>query len=99
MTDYSPAQIGLGGDRFETPGVSAGRSPVRRSSPAAAPSTIHRQNDRVDVSDRARAIASGQPRVELVKRIRAQIQAGTYDTPERLDAALDAMIRQAESGR
>jgi hypothetical protein len=35
-------------------------------------------------------------RTELVQRIRREIQAGTYDTPEKLEAALDRMLERLE---
>ena len=31
-------------------------------------------------------------RMELVMRVRAQIAAGTYETPEKLEAAIDKML-------
>jgi hypothetical protein len=33
-------------------------------------------------------------RTDLVERIRREIAAGTYDTPEKLEAALDRMLRR-----
>jgi len=35
-------------------------------------------------------------RVDLVKRIRAEIAKGTYDTPEKFEAALLEMLRRLE---
>jgi len=32
-------------------------------------------------------------RAELVARVKAEIQAGTYETPERLDAAVDGLMK------
>jgi hypothetical protein len=32
------------------------------------------------------------PRMLLIQSIRSQIAAGTYDTPDRLDAALDRLL-------
>jgi negative regulator of flagellin synthesis FlgM len=72
-----------------------------------APHTVHRgQNtqtdrsagsvDRLDISQAAaaasQAVESGQIRTALVNSIRAQIAAGTYDTPAKLDAALERML-------
>lgn len=33
-------------------------------------------------------------RFDLVQRVRREIEAGTYDTPEKFAMALDAMIRR-----
>ncbi|MEI7683655.1 MAG: hypothetical protein WCL32_01410 [Planctomycetota bacterium] len=33
-------------------------------------------------------------RTDLVKRVRAEIEAGTYDTPERFQAALETMFEK-----
>ena len=35
-------------------------------------------------------------RIELVNRVRAEIAAGTYDTPEKWDAALDRLLDRLE---
>jgi hypothetical protein len=35
-------------------------------------------------------------RSDLVARVRREIAAGTYDTPEKWDAALDAMLKHLE---
>jgi hypothetical protein len=37
------------------------------------------------------AAPSGTIRQDLIARVRLQIAAGTYDTPERWDAALDRL--------
>jgi hypothetical protein len=37
-------------------------------------------------------------RADLVARVRAEIAAGTYDTPERWDKALDKLSRQLHVG-
>lgn len=36
-------------------------------------------------------------RAELVARIRSEIAAGTYDTPEKLEIALDRLLRRLET--
>lgn len=52
--------------------------------------------DRVEISSAAAAASqaaeTGQIRTALVNSIRAQIAAGTYDTPAKLDAALERMF-------
>lgn len=57
--------------------------------------------DRVEISAEAEALLrqahaaeGGQIRTDLVNRIRAQIADGTYETPEKLDAALARLLDQ-----
>jgi hypothetical protein len=38
--------------------------------------------------------SSPKIRHELVNRVRAEIAAGTYDTPEKFDAALELMLQR-----
>jgi hypothetical protein len=33
-------------------------------------------------------------RQELIDRVKSEIQAGTYESPEKIDAALDEMVRE-----
>jgi hypothetical protein len=37
-------------------------------------------------------------RLELVARVRQEIAAGTYDTPDKWEAALDRLCRRLELG-
>jgi negative regulator of flagellin synthesis FlgM len=66
----------------------------RGQSTRSAPAT--QGPDQVDISAAADAAAqvaeSGTIRMELVNQIRAQIAAGTYETPERLDGAVDRLL-------
>jgi len=52
--------------------------------------------DRVDISPAAEAAIeaaeSGGIRHDLVNLIRGQIAAGTYDTPEKMDIALERLL-------
>jgi negative regulator of flagellin synthesis FlgM len=71
-----------------------------------APHTVHRTPaaqgprlaniDSVEISPAAAAASqateSGQIRTGLVNDIRAQIAAGTYDTPEKLDIAMERLL-------
>lgn len=54
--------------------------------------------DQLDISPAAEAAAqaaeSGEIRSDLVNRIRGEIAAGTYETPEKLDAALDGLLNE-----
>ncbi|HMN39829.1 MAG TPA: flagellar biosynthesis anti-sigma factor FlgM [Phycisphaerales bacterium] len=63
------------------------------------PLALSRAPDRVELSDAARQAASQAPvRLDLVSRVREQIAAGTYDSPERTDAAVLDMTRSLRSG-
>ena len=63
----------------------------RLGTPWAAPrsiaSTFHRPPRPLRTPQRAARV-----RQELVNRIRAQIAAGTYETPQKLDAAVDRLL-------
>ena len=73
-----------------TPSPAASRPAAR---PAAA---AHRGPDRVELSSVAqqasRAETSGV-RQDVVDRVRGEIAAGNYETPERLDTALDKLMK------
>ena len=66
---------------------SAGKRP-------SAPAT--QSADRVDISAAAEAAIhaaeTGEVRQDLVNRIRAQIAAGTYETPGKLDTAVERLL-------
>ena len=71
-------------------GPHAGRSNAKPSPASAAPS------DRVDISPAAEAAIEaaeqGGIRGDLVARVRGEIAAGTYETPEKIDAALNRLL-------
>src|SRR5262245_52059826 len=50
--------------------------------------------DTVEISSAARSDSTAKPslRAERLARIKAEIDAGTYDTPERLEAAMERMF-------
>ena len=54
--------------------------------------------DRVDISPAAdaasRAAETGGVRQDLVNLIRSQIASGTYDTPEKMDIAMERLLDQ-----
>jgi len=56
--------------------------------------------DRVDLSSPARLLATlkaGLPeRTDLIERVKGEIAEGTYDTPEKFDAAVDAIKQDLE---
>ena len=55
-----------------------------------------REPDSVDISQQARNISSSEApiRQDLVQQVRAQISAGTYDTPEKYLTALSKAVGQ-----
>jgi negative regulator of flagellin synthesis FlgM len=68
---------------------------THRGQPAtSAPAT--QGVDSVDISPAAEAAVqaaeAGPVRMELVNQIRAQIAAGTYETPDKLEIALDRLL-------
>jgi negative regulator of flagellin synthesis FlgM len=76
-------------------GINAPHAPFRNQ-PAKEAAKTPATGDRVEISPAAeaaiRAAEAGGIRQDLVSRIRAEIAAGTYETPEKLDAALERMI-------
>jgi negative regulator of flagellin synthesis FlgM len=66
----------------------------RPAAPAAeAPSTV----DQVDISPAAEAAVQASEtgiRADLVARVRGEIAAGTYETAEKLDAAVDRLLNE-----
>lgn len=65
--------------------------------PAAQPQVINHGEDAVELS--AEALSAGgvgretPVRADLVSRIRAQIADGTYETPDKLDIAIDRLAK------
>ena len=68
---------------------------------AATPSAGAPRGDSVEVSAAAQLLAklSDLPdvRSDLVDRVKAEIASGDYETPEKLDAAIDGLIEDAET--
>lgn len=76
-------------------GVNAPHHP-RLYRPAGESAPVSAGSDRLEISPAAeaaiRAAESGDIRHDLVARIRSEIAAGTYETPEKLDRALDRLL-------
>ena len=72
---------------------------ARTSNEDTASST--RTSDRVELSDRARYLSKlkelPEVREDLVNSVKAQIEAGNYDTAERFDTAVNALIEDLEA--
>jgi negative regulator of flagellin synthesis FlgM len=73
--------------------------PVQRQLPAE-PATQLRATDRLEVSGASHLLktlkASGDVRGELVANIKRQIDAGTYETPAKVDAAVNRLLGEFE---
>ena len=66
--------------------------------PAAQATPTSGAVDRVDISPAAQAASqaaeTGDVRNELVNMIRSQISAGTYDTPDKMEVAMERLLDQ-----
>src|SRR6185436_9194345 len=94
MSDISSV-VGPGAGRLDGSAETMGR--VAGAAPAASsPGRIERPSDRVELSDRARLLSKlaslPEVRQDLVDRVKREIEDGGYDTPERMDSALNSMI-------
>jgi negative regulator of flagellin synthesis FlgM len=76
-------------------GINPPHAPFRGKG-AAEPAKPQAAGDRVTISPAAeaaiQAAEAGGVRQDLVNRIRSEIAAGTYETPAKLEAALDRLI-------
>ena len=70
----------------------SGRANRGQESPAAS----HRGPDQVELSPRAQLLSKiaqlPEVRQDLVDRVRSEIDSGTYDTPEKVDALMDSLL-------
>lgn len=84
----------------EINGINPASAPRPVSTSASArppkPQPKPQPSDTVEISPQAmlRSRMAGIPdvRADLVARVRAEIQAGTYETPEKLDIALSRLM-------
>ena len=69
------------------------QQPIRKEVPAEA--TSQRPTDKLELSGMSHLLSSlksNEVRVDKVADIRAQIEAGTYETDEKLDVAADRLL-------
>jgi negative regulator of flagellin synthesis FlgM len=75
-------------------GINPPHGPLRGQGAQEAPGA--KSVDRVDISPAAEAAVQasegGDVRHNLVNQIRSQIAAGTYETPTKLDAAIERLL-------
>ncbi len=73
---------------------------ARRSAatPEQAAATSPRSGDKVELSTQARLLDQltrlPEVRTELIEQVKTEIDAGTYETPERLEATLNALLEE-----
>jgi len=88
MHIYGPAHLHAA-ERIGAPHTS-------RLSAPSAPASSGPIQDELQISDAARLVDASRDlpeiRQDLVTRIRSQIDAGTYETPEKLDVALGRLL-------
>ena len=74
---------------------------VQPTSQPAKPAATRPVTDQVDISPAGKMLdelnQSSEVRAERLAQIKSAIDAGTYDTPEKLEAALSKMLGQVES--
>jgi len=81
------------------PVVSRRKATLRLSTARTAPQAAFNELDELDVAVMKLSLRLlPEVRQELVARVKAQITAGTYDTPQRLEAAIDAMLAEEFDG-
>jgi len=92
MSDISPVG-GEGIARVRAPGRTEHTEPGR-----AAHAKTARGEDQVEVSPLAQYLRRLQElpsmRVDVIERVRADIDKGVYETPEKVDAAIDRLIEE-----
>jgi len=93
MSDITPigqvnGAAALGGGRRTTP-------------PQPVDTQTSRQSDQVELSIRAQLLSKladlPDVRQELIDRVRQQIEAGDYDTPDKVDALLEELAADIDS--
>jgi negative regulator of flagellin synthesis FlgM len=77
-------------------GINAPHAPFRNQGAKPTEGTTPATGDKLEISPAAEAAVqateTGGVRQDLVNRIRSEIAAGTYETPDKLDAALNRLL-------
>jgi negative regulator of flagellin synthesis FlgM len=72
------------------------RIAARKAAQAQQQAQTPRGSDRVEVSTAARLLSQlhqvPEVREDLVAEVRAQIEQGTYETPEKIDITIDKLL-------
>lgn len=91
-------------------GAIGGPSPIRpahlapsQGVEASAPGGLEAPQDEVRISSAARALGQLEPGTQIhearLAEIRAAIADGSYETPEKLEAAVERLVTALNSGR
>jgi negative regulator of flagellin synthesis FlgM len=87
MTDITP----IGGNNTAIPGIYS-----RKPDGQTGSTTVRSQQDTVEVSAAAQLLAKlaalPDVRQELIDRVQSEIAAGTYETDEKLNLAVEALL-------
>lgn len=101
MSEVSATSAALRGLAMRLVGRPVAVDRTNAAGPVAEPQPSTRPSDRVELSERAHYLAKlhevPEVRLELVERVRSEMAAGEFDTPERFDAALDGLIEDVET--
>ena len=94
MTTINNIAAGTSASRVEVFAATRNRT---ASTPTESTQTPARGADTVDLSEQARYLdalrENADVRVDLVQRIRAEIAAGTYESFDKFDKAVDGLIQ------
>ncbi len=95
MSDINPLNPSLAQAGLSAYSALSGSGKADRATVASETSAPARRADALDLSPAAqtRAKAEAQPvRQDLVDRIRDEIDAGTYETPSKINVAVDRLL-------
>ena len=84
-----------GSNQVHGPHSVKGPHPTRGATPASGPSRPASPSDQLDISPAASAAAEaadGDIRADLVARVRSEIAAGSYETPDKVAGAVDRLL-------
>lgn len=96
MSEIGPIGGGASASGLPRPQLDGAERPGVR----AEPRSTRRGADRVEVSSLARSLSrltSDEPvRQDLIDRVRGEIEAGRYDTPDKVDTAVDRLLTELD---
>ena len=82
----------------QPPTASNAVDPVTAAQPTKSPIRLDNVTDTVEISLVAKLAAKvdqlPEVRTELIERVKAQIAAGTYETPERIEIAAERLMEE-----